>query len=464
MSSENSPSRPTTPLAELLELTQQFTPHKTPRTVRRIVADIQSLANDVSESQSAVKRKLADVTNQLGTTRQPAKRRNRGNRAVDAPEDVENPDTVEERVRKAGRHFVIEYALFLTTDIFDILATDEDPEFSEDTEFQTKKSRIQGQLRDIVALLPADARAFRDQEWIGCSFEDGMKGMRSSIHTRLRSESLSLIVTYINRFFPEQSATVDDFDTSASRFAAFKKLIGYQSATADAAAFYSHLKAEVLYDGYDGTMNVDKIFRGPLLLIIYVSIIRGPSGAKGLFEGNSKLPSAKVAQRIHGIKRTLPGAPASAATWLIWFLSADTQLGYNGEGDETGINYKKCFEAFLRQICDGLRDDAEWAISLMRHWDEVLFPNAEDSLGQSTFTNQRAIDADIEAMDAAFRAAVAPRDDSPEPGPSNQQPQSSPSPPPRHSPPRASQPPRTSSNAPPTTRSTTRTTTRRRRR
>ncbi|KAJ7023966.1 hypothetical protein C8F04DRAFT_1132586, partial [Mycena alexandri] len=403
-----------------------------------IVADIQSLANDVSESQSAVKRKLADVTNQLGTTRQPAKRRNRGNRAVDAPEDVENPDTVEERVRKAGRHFVIEYALFLTTDIFDILATDEDPEFSEDTEFQTKKSRIQGQLRDIVALLPADARAFRDQEWIGCS-------------------SLSLIVTYINRFFPEQSATVDDFDTSASRFAAFKKLIGYQSATADAAAFYSHLKAEVLYDGYDGTMNVDKIFRGPLLLIIYVSIIRGPSGAKGLFEGNSKLPSAKVAQRIHGIKRTLPGAPASAATWLIWFLSADTQLGYNGEGDETGINYKKCFEAFLRQICDGLRDDAEWAISLMRHWDEVLFPNAEDSLGQSTFTNQRAIDADIEAMDAAFRAAVAPR-------PSNQQPQSSPSPPPRHSPPRASQPPRTSSNAPPTTRSTTRTTTRRRRR
>ncbi|KAJ7738003.1 hypothetical protein B0H16DRAFT_1425080 [Mycena metata] len=247
-----------------------------------------------------------------------------------------------------------------------------------------------------------------------------MKGMRSSIHTRLRSESLTLIVTYINRFYPEQSATVEDFEPSASRFAAFKKLIGYQSATADAAAFYSLLKAEVLYDGYDGTMNVDKIFRGPLLLIIYVSIIRGPRGVKGLLEGKSKLPSAKVAERIHGIKRTLPGAPASAATWLIWSLSADTQLSDNGKGDETGIDYKKCFEAFLRQICDGLRDDAEWAIGLMQYWDEVLFPNAEDSLGQST-SNQRAVDTDIEAMDAVILAAAPPRDDSAEPGPSHQQ-------------------------------------------
>ncbi|KAJ7115713.1 hypothetical protein C8R44DRAFT_983722 [Mycena epipterygia] len=375
MPSENSRSRSTTPVTELLELTQQFTPHKSPSTVRRIIADIQSLANDVGDSQSAVKRKLADVTNQLGTTRQPRKRRHRGNRAADAPEDVENPATIEERVRKAGRHFVLEYGLFIT-DIQGVLATEEDPTFREDTEFETEKSRIQGQLRDIIALLPADARAFREQDWIGSAFEDGMKGMRSSIHTRLRSESLTLIVANINKFIDGQSATNADFETSASRLTAFSKLTGYQPATADAAAFYSLFKAE-----------------------------------------------------------------------LIWFLSGDTQLSYAGEGDETGIDYKFWFETFLRQICDGLRDEAEWALGLMRYWDDVLFPHAEDSLGESTSTNQQAIRADINAMDEAFRAAPRreelaapqpPREPSPQP---LREP--SPTPP---SPPRQSLPPRASTS------------------
>ncbi|KAJ7017194.1 hypothetical protein C8F04DRAFT_1279856 [Mycena alexandri] len=99
---------------------------------------------------------------------------------------------------------------------------------------------------------------------------------------------------------------------------------------------------------------------------------------------------------------------------LIWLLSADTQLGYGGEGDETGIDYKFWFQNFQRQICDGLRDEAEWALGLMRYWDRVLFPNADDSLGQSASVNQQAVNADVEAMDAAFRAA-APRRAAPSP-------------------------------------------------
>jgi hypothetical protein len=91
----------------------------------------------------------------------------RGNRAVEAPDDVENPSTLEDRVRAAGRHFIIEYGLFLLIDIHILLATEEDPNFSKDTEFESEKSRIQGQLRDVIARLPSDARAICDQEWIG---------------------------------------------------------------------------------------------------------------------------------------------------------------------------------------------------------------------------------------------------------------------------------------------------------
>ncbi|KAJ7112314.1 hypothetical protein C8R44DRAFT_882687 [Mycena epipterygia] len=430
--SENSRSRSTTPLTDLLELTQQLTPHKSPRRARQICLDIQSLVNDVGESHSAIKRKLADVTNQLGTTRKPRKRRMRGNRATEAPDDVENPDTLEDRVRKAGRHFVIERGLFLFTDVHDLLATEEDPTFSEDTEFDSENSRIQGQLRDVIALLPGDARAIREQEWIASAFFDGMNNKRSTIHSRLRHESLELIITNV-KFSDGENMKGDDFESSSSRFNSFRKRIGYQPATADAAAFYSILKAEVLFADYDGTMNVDKIFCGPLLLNIYACIIRGPQGAKGLFDGKSKLPAAKVSQRIYGIKYTAPAAIAGCAIWAMWLLSSDTQLGAGGEGDETQIDYTFYFHTFLRQISDGLRNEAEWELELFRYWDDLLFPNTEHSLCQTTSTNHQAIGADIDAMDEAFRVATQRREDSPVPGPSRER-SPSPSPPPPHQP------------------------------
>ncbi|KAJ7780033.1 hypothetical protein DFH07DRAFT_1055741 [Mycena maculata] len=417
--SDNALSRSTTPITDLLELTQQLTPHKSPGRARQICFDIQSLVNDVGESHSAVKRKLADVTNQLGTTRQPRKRRMRGNRATEAPEDVENPETLEDRVRKAGRHFIIEYGLFLFAGIHALLATEEDPNFSEDTEFDSESSRIQGQLRDITALLPADARAIREQEWIVSAFNDGMNNKRSTVHSRLRHESLVLIIANVT-FSDGEGLKVEDFESSSSRFNALSKRIGYQPATEDSAAFYSILKAEVLFADYDGTMDVNKIFRGRLLLNIYACIIRGPQGAKGLFDGNSKLPAAKVSQRIHDIKYTTPAAIVSSAVWAIWLLSADTQLSASGEGDETKINYKFYFQTFLRQICEGLRNEAEWAVELFHFWDEVLFPNAEHSLGQTTSTNHQAVGADIEAMDEAFRAATQRREASAQPGPSRE--------------------------------------------
>ncbi|KAJ7261680.1 hypothetical protein C8J57DRAFT_1634782 [Mycena rebaudengoi] len=453
--SQNSRSRSTTPLTDLLELTQQLTPHKSPNTARRvrrlcvvlevedspeqIVLDIQSCVNDVGESHSAVKRKLADVTNQLGTSRQPRKRRMRGNRAAEAPDDVENPDTLEDRVRKAGRHFIIEYGLFLFTTIHALLATEEDPTFGEDTEFDSEVSRIQGQLRDVIALLPADARAIREQEWIASAFGDGMNNKRSTIVTRLRHESLAVILANVT-FSDGEGAKVEDFEASSSRFNTFSRRIGYQPATADAAAFYSILKAEVLFADYDGTMDVNKIFRGRLLLNIYACIIRGPQGAKGLFDGNSKLPAAKVTQRIHGIKYTTPAAIASSSVWAIWLLSSDTQLSSGGEGDETHIDYNFYYQTFLRQICDGLRDKAEWAVELFRFWDDVFFPNTEDSLGQTTSANHQALGADINAMDEAFRAATQRHEDSPEPG-SSQSSQREPSPEQSPSPSHKSPPP-----------------------
>jgi hypothetical protein len=122
----------------------------------------------------------------------------------------------------------------------------------------------------------------------------------------------------------------------------------------------------------------------------------------------------------------------------IWLLSSDTQLGSGGDGDETQIDYKFYYQTFMRQICDGLRDEAEWAVDLFRFWDDVLFPKAEHSLGQTTSTNHQALEPDINVMDAAFQAAMQRQEDSPIPGPSqssqSEQSRERSPPPPRHQP------------------------------
>jgi hypothetical protein len=76
-------------------------------------------------------------------------------------------------------------------------------------------------------------------------------------------------------FQDRNTIDIKDFESSSSRFNAFAKRIGYQEATDDTNAFYSPLKAEILFEGYDGTMNIVKIFRGPVLLkvIFFPSIL-----------------------------------------------------------------------------------------------------------------------------------------------------------------------------------------------
>ncbi|KAJ7318067.1 hypothetical protein DFH08DRAFT_820091 [Mycena albidolilacea] len=262
--SKNSCSQSTTLLTELLELTQQLTP------------------------------------------------------PVEAPDDVENPSTLEDCVHATGRHFIIEYGLFLLTDIHILLATEEDSNFSKDTEFESEKFHIQGQLRDVIAQLPLDARAICDQEWISSAVHlhalfslPGFKGVSFSFLSPAHRQKDRL-----------------------------RRWNGCIAATADAAAFYSMLKAEVLFTDYDGTMDVNKIFRGPLLLIIrffdlyasiYASIIWGPLGAKELVNGTSKLPVAKVSQRIYRITCSTPAAIAASSTWAIWLLSSDTQLSSDAD-------------------------------------------------------------------------------------------------------------------------------------
>ncbi|KAJ7236519.1 hypothetical protein C8J57DRAFT_1376606 [Mycena rebaudengoi] len=248
-------------------------------------------------------------------------------------------DTIEERTSEKGRQFLIEEALFLVdTDVFTV---DEDEDFDVREEFASDKNKIQGQLRQVLQYLTDDVKYL-------CT-----KGLISG-------------------------AIVDDikpFETSSGRFNAFAKFIGHQPGTETSEPFYSKLDVPVLYDGWHGKKDLNRLFRNPILLKIHACIIRGPNGADGLFDGKSKRPTAKTVERMYKICCTTPGAIANAACLAIWLHSADTQLVE--VGDETATNYCERHTYYLQRILDGLANDKAWAVSLFTHWDHILFPDVD---------------------------------------------------------------------------------------
>ncbi|KAJ6450466.1 hypothetical protein C8R45DRAFT_1114022 [Mycena sanguinolenta] len=321
----DSPERSQGPLADILNLSQQLTPSKSPRRLDRLRAEIQARANDADEANLPSK--------------PPRKLRKRFNRADDADKTVPNPATIEERTRAAGRHFVVEQAQFLV-DVRVVWTVELDKNFDFAVEFESKATKVQGQLHDIP--------------WIAGAFLDGMSGQRSTISNRLRHTSLPVLAE------PDQ---LKHFRSSSSRFEAFAKLIGYKAATETKAAYYS-----------DGTVNVDKIFRNPLLLKIYACILRGPYGAEGLFEGLQ---------------------PA------LWWMSPDTKL--TEVGNQTRINYRKRHALYAQRLRDGIRNKKSWAVDLLKYWDSVLFPNRDDSADPSRAHGEE--DDEMDQVDQAFDAA-----------------------------------------------------------
>jgi hypothetical protein len=114
------------------------------------------------------------------------------------------------------------------------------------------------------------------------------------------------------------------------------------------------------------------------------------------------MPQAKCVERMYRIKHTSLGMIANATVLVspcmlrflshyfqvIWLHSADVELVQIG--NQTEINYAKQYKIYLKQICCGLRMWKRWARDLFIYWDSILFPHAEDSLGENLSTNQQA--------------------------------------------------------------------------
>jgi hypothetical protein len=84
---------------------------------------------------------------------------------------------------------------------------------------------------------------------------DGMDGEHATIAHCICSQSLSTLV-----------ANVTSFESSTSRKSMFHDLIGYNAPTETSHTFYLLYKVAILYEEYDGTVDLNHIFRHPVLL------------------------------------------------------------------------------------------------------------------------------------------------------------------------------------------------------
>ncbi|KAJ7051723.1 hypothetical protein C8F01DRAFT_1262517 [Mycena amicta] len=406
-SSPDSPER--RPLTDASNLIQDWSPTNSPRSQRALRAKLQAALNSAATAQAAKDQQIADLQHQASTTRKPRKRR-RFHRDEDAPQgSVDDPTELATLVTTAGRRFALVCGIFFV-DINKVGTTPLDDSFDPATEYDNKANKVQGQIRDVLDVLPEEAKSKRTEPWIWHAFIDGVEAQRTLMRNRVRKQSLC--------YFTDDRS---QFETADSRFKAFSELIGYCPATDERDAHYSPFKAEVLYDQFDGTVNLDHLFRGPDLLKVYAACLRGADGPDHLFDGDhdadKERPQARTNEKIYRIKHTTPGAIATCAVLTIFLYSADPNLVE--EGHVTNIVYRKRYITYVSKIRLALLKNHAWARDLLRYWDGILFPNSDESFGDRPLVgDQRAEEEEMEEDQDVFDNAPVAADSAPSRSPS----------------------------------------------
>ncbi|KAJ7223708.1 hypothetical protein C8J57DRAFT_1591521 [Mycena rebaudengoi] len=343
------------------ELILLCTPSKSGNELAQLRSRLAASVDDHGRVVTRLKRRLDDLENQSNNPRKRG-RRARNHRAKD--DDIPS----ERRVRQTGRKFVLICGLWLRLDDDDaesFLKAALDDDYDPELRFNSDDDIRQGQLRELLDILPNDLETFRSREWFASAFMDGMDSQRSNTVTRLRKQALTQLL--------RDSINPSKLATSESRLLHFRHLIGYSEEEKD----YLLWDIPFLHANESPTLDFHELFRHPLLLKVFAALIRGPSGADGVMEGESKMPKANTMQKMLKIAYTTPGAIASSAIWVLWLFSGDETFA--PVGDITAIDYQLRHDEYLDKILEGLRLKKRWAKELFVYWDSRLFPSMNGS-------------------------------------------------------------------------------------
>ncbi|KAF7335484.1 hypothetical protein MVEN_02201900 [Mycena venus] len=298
--------------------------------------------------------------------KRPTKRRHieaessdKGNGA-DSPDDSGNDSDTDDKkkVQSLGHRFVLLKSLWLKPDIFE---TKLEENYDEKKRFDG--AEVQGQLRDILAIIPDRYKGnVMRTGWFERAFLSGMQDQRCNTSTRIRRQAGHSIY---------DCATGDLLTADLRR--QFRKEIGWNGEE------YTSLDVPILHEDGSAEFDIHTCFLSPVPMRLFVALIRGPSAAAAMLKSvkGAVIPKTDNMERIHRIDHSEPGAIAAACTLAIWGKSMDVQL--KARGDTTNINYEARFEEYLDILLTGLRKKTPSILNIFSEWDRIIFPDAKAS-------------------------------------------------------------------------------------
>ncbi|KAL1698054.1 hypothetical protein EV121DRAFT_274694, partial [Schizophyllum commune] len=267
--------------------------------------------NELEAEVTQLKRKLLDITENAAnsTTGEhgPASQRRRIHHQIDGEESYEEApldgNPAEDRfnpVYTAGRRFGLTKCIWLKGGM-SVFGLALDPNYDAAKRHEDSHSKMQGQLRDVLDVLPDYLRERYSEEWIGRAFLHSDKGLLQqcqNIKRRLRTECCTVLGVDTKKF-PDPEYRLQ-----------FRNKIGFN----DDLKNYHATDIPILHDEtYSGSFDLSSWMRGTVPKQLYVALIRGSQAATHWTPGRVRTVCGETNERKFGVFHTTPEAMALTA-------------------------------------------------------------------------------------------------------------------------------------------------------
>ncbi|KAK6971832.1 hypothetical protein R3P38DRAFT_2751984, partial [Favolaschia claudopus] len=259
-----------------------------------------------------------------------------------------------------------------------VLGAVENASYNEKNRFDNMRTKMQGELRAVLEVLPEELHGDVGKSWLVHTFNKAMDRQRSNTSSRLRNDIGAVL-------------RCPSTPPHMALRAGYADLIGGRKDDSGKMTFHPFDAPALHSDGAD-RLNVETFLKKQAFVKltfrrVAAAVIYGKKKPIKMATNKPCVSGPRCMQQMHNISNSTPGFVACAGA-LLWALSMDVEL--KKKGQQTGINWYSCYESYLRYLLEGLRNRSKPVLALFREWDAELFPDSEMRLGDVRVTNGAA--------------------------------------------------------------------------